>query len=289
MSDKYLAGWVLLFYLFFSLCIPLVRGEDSRDLCIDMSTAYDQSFKWYNTNGSLPAYMGDHYLFSGGSTSNMYQDAISLVPIKVGKAFALSARISIHVGSESMSSRDEFAVFVTDDTKVFTGDEFGFVIRQDSASVYGYIQSPRLSEFFREFKLADVTIGREETYNLKAVYSVLDGRAIVRFFLNDVNVLVYDFPVMTDEELYLVVSSKKLSPQFIDTSRNYMKVYSACIVNLPALRLDETNQSLTQDSRDYKDELMLFTNIAILVVTFSSFIVVVRLFRMLRGLTYKSL
>ncbi len=287
MGDKYLAVLVLLSTILSYFFLPFAVGEETRDLCIDMSTAYDQGFKWYNTNGSLPAYMGDHYLFNGGKASNMYQDAVSLTSIKVGKAFALSARLSIHIGSKSTNPRDEFTIFVTDDTKVFTGDEFGFVVRQDTASLYGYLQSPRLYEFFKEFRLADLTIGKEESINLKAVYSEIDGRALIRFFVNDVNVLVHDFPVVTGENLYLVVSSKKLSPQSIDTSRNYMKVYSTCIVNLPASRIDITAQGLTQES-DYMYRLIVFTNIAILFVMLFMFLMMVRLSRQLRRLTDKS-
>ncbi len=288
MSDKYLAALVLLSTVLLSyFFLPLAVGEETRDLCIDMSTVYDQRFNWYNTNGSLPAYMGDHYLFNGGSTSNMYQDALSLASIKVGKAFALSARLSIHIGSESTSPRDEFAIFVTDDTKVFTGDEFGFVVRQDTASLYGYLQSPRFYEFFKEFKLADLTIGREETFNLKAVYSELDGRALIRFFVNDINVLVHDFPIVTGENLYLVISSKKLSPPSIDTSRNYMKVYSTCIVNLPAPRIDITGQDPTQES-DSMYQIIVFTNVAILIVLLSMFFMMVRLSRQFRRPASKS-
>ncbi len=287
MGAKYSAVLVLLSVFLISSFFPLVSGENSRDLCIDMSTAYDQGFKWYNTNGSLPAYMGDHYLFTGSSTTNMYQDAISLRSIKVGKAFALSATISIHIDSKSPSSRDEFAIFVTDDTKVFTGDEFGFVVRQDSASLYGYLQSPRLYEFFKEFKLAEIPVSKEMTYNLKAVYSELDGKAIVRFFINDVNVLVYDFPVVTDEDLYLVVSSKKLSTVVVDTSNNGMKVYSACIVNLPAPRIDSVDQNIAQE-RDYLNELIIFTNILVLIIVLLMLLIMLKISKTLRGLASRS-
>lgn len=287
MGYNYLAALFLLLVLFSSLFFPLVMGEDSRDLCIDMSTAYDQGFKWYNTNGDLPAYMGDHYLFTGSSASGMYQDAVSLSSIRVGKAFALSARVSIRIDSRSQSSRDEFAVFVTDDTKVFTGDEFGFVVRHDSASLYGYLQSPRLYEFFKEFKLADLAVGREETYNLKAVYSELNDGAIIRFFINDQNVMVYDFPVVTGEELYLVVSSKKLSPEVVDTSNNYMKVYSACVVNLPAPRTEGPSQGNVQENGPI-NELIIFTNTATFIVVFFSFIMLVWISRLLRRIESKS-
>lgn len=122
---------------------------------------------------------------------------------------------------------------------------------------------------------------------MKAVYSEIDGRAIIRFFVNDVNVLVHDFPIVTGENLYLVVSSKKLSPQSIDTSRNYMKVYSTCIVNLPVPRTDITNQSSTQKD-DYMYKLIVFTNIAILLVMLYMFFMMVRLSKLLKRLTYKS-
>lgn len=287
MITKASALLILLWMFSAALVSQSVVGGGSEDLCIDMNTAYDQGFKWYNTAGPLPAYMGDHYLFTGSSSTNMYQDAVSLRTIKVGKAFALSARVSIYIDSKSPSSRDEFAIFVSDDAKVFTGDEFGFVVRQDSASLFGYLQSPRLYEFFKEFKLADIQVGREETYNLKAVYSELDGRAIVRYFINDVNVLVYDFPVVTGEELYLIVSSKKLSDPSLDTSKNFMKVYSACVVNLPAPRIDVATNPASQVIDDF-NKIMVMTDLLTLMTLLVVFIVVLRIYRVVRNTPNKS-
>lgn len=287
MIAKASALLILLWVFSASVLTQSVVGDGSEDLCIDMSTAYDQGFKWYNTAGPLPAYMGDHYLFTGSSSTNMYQDAVSLRTIKVGKAFALSARVSIYIDSKSQSSRDEFAIFVSDDAKVFTGDEFGFVVRQDSTSLFGYLQSPRLYEFFKEFKLADVPVGREETYNLKAVYSELDERAIVRYFINDVNVLVYDFPVVTGEELYLIVSSKKVSDPSIDTSRNFMKVYSACVVNLPTPRIDVATNIGGQTIDDF-DKIMVMTDLLTLITLLVVLIVMLRIYRVVRSPPTKS-
>jgi len=56
---------------------------------------------------------------------------------------------------------------------------------------------------------------------------------VIRSSINDINVFTQDFPTISGEEFYLVISSKKLSPESVDASGNYMKVFSACIVNLP--------------------------------------------------------
>lgn len=242
-------------------------AEGQEDLCIDMGGAYDQNFKWYNTNGSLPKYMGDHYLFTGSNNTNMYQDAISIRSIKVGKAYALSTRVAINLQTLHDDDRDEFAIFVTDDIKVFTGDEFGFVFRIKSATLYGYIQSPRIPEFFLIFKISDVSIGQEKVYNLKAIYTELNGKAIVRFFVNDINIHTHDFPITSNEELYLVISSKKLSPLSIDTSNNYMRVYSACIVNLPVPRTDSVYQKNAQSKLEIDNYLPLTLVFAAMLIT----------------------
>ncbi|BAJ50264.1 hypothetical protein CSUB_C0403 [Candidatus Caldarchaeum subterraneum] len=241
----------------------VAHGEDQpRELCLDLATAYDRNFKWYNTMGPQPVYNGDHYLFTGSRATNVYQDALATTSIEAGRTFALSTRISIYMENRSPSDRDEFAVFVTDDTKVFTGDEFGFVIRQKSSTINGYIQSPRIPEFFREFRLDDIPLGVEKTYTLKAVYSEVDDETIIRFFVNDVNVLTYGYPKVTGENFYLVISSKKLSPENVDTSGNYVKVFSACIVNLPPQRADNTTQTSPQQSSTPEQKYILIMLIA---------------------------
>ncbi|MEM4281805.1 MAG: hypothetical protein QW470_06870 [Candidatus Caldarchaeum sp.] len=280
MSKQMRSSAILVVLAFVFLLFQQAASQDLKSLCLDFSTAYDQRFKWYNTNGSLPIYKNDHYVFTGSKTTNMYQDAVSTKSIKAGEAFAVSARVSIKIDSKSSSYRDEFAVFVSDDTKVFTGDEFGFVVRQDSATVLGYLQSPRLPEFFREFKLDSLPIGVEKTYSLKAVYSELAGKAVVRFFVNDINVLTYDFPIVSGEELYLVISSKKASGPEVDTSNNHMKVYSACIVNLPVPRADTVIQS-NSDEKNFSD-ISIFTNTATLVVMFVLALVVLKLYKSLK-------
>jgi len=237
MNKKYVKLLVFTSMIVLAMVLPsaaqLAMGQEPKDLCLDTSTAYDQNFKWYNTDGPLPSYVEGHYIFSGGKSSSMYQDALSLKSVKVGESFALSAKISVKIDTLSTSSRDEFSVFITDDTKVFTGDEFGFVIQQDGPALFAYLQSPRTTEFFKIFKLDSIPMGQEKTYTLKAVYSEMNGRAIVRFFVNDILALTHDFPLVSDHEFYLVISSKKLSESELDTSRNTMRVYSACIVNLP--------------------------------------------------------
>lgn len=266
--NTYILVLVIVTLLFPLPCLQFTAYAESReDLCIDMSKAYDQNFKWYNTNGSLPQYMGDYYLFTGGKGTNMYQDAISIRSIKVGKAYALSARVAINLQTLHDDDRDEFAIFVTDDTKVFTGDEFGFVFRIKSAALYGYIQSPRIPEFFLIFKISNVPIGQENVYNLKAVYTELNNKAIVRFFVNDINIYTHDFPITSNEELYLVISSKKLSPPSIDTSNNYMKVYSACIVNLPVPRVDSTYQDNVQTKLEVDIHLLLTLVLVTMLIT----------------------
>lgn len=216
-------------------------------LCLDTTSAYDRNFKWYNTMGPLPLFAGDHYVFTGSRATDVYQDALSLEAVTAGRTFALTARINIYIENPSASDRDEFAIFVTDDTRVFTGDEFGFVIRQRSPAIYAYIQSPRIAEFFKEFRIEDLPGKTGKTYTLKAVYSEMGDKGLIRFFINDIVVLVTDYPKIYGENFYLVISSKKLSPENIDTSKNYMKVYSACIVNLPPQRVEDVaTKSTTQ-------------------------------------------
>jgi hypothetical protein len=239
--------------------MPVARGDSQlKDLCLGMTTAYDQNFKWYTTAGPLPSFNGDHYVFTGSSASNVYQDALSLKAVEAGKTFALSARISVYIENPSQSDRDEFAIFITDDTRVFTGDEFGFVIRQKSSTINGYIQSPRIPEFFKEFKLENIPIGVEKAYTIKAVYSEVNNKGIVRFFINDINVFTQDFPIISGEEFYLVISSKKLSPETVDTSGNYMKVFSTCIVNLSPQRADgAAGETASQNISPSTEQIML--------------------------------
>lgn len=241
---------MLLLLITFILLPSIYGANQPADLCLDLTTAYDQNFKWYNTNGSLPAYHADHYLFTGSKFTNVYQDALSLKSIEAGKTFALSARVSVYIENLSASDRDEFAVFITDDTRVFTGDEFGFVVRQSSSTINGYIQSPRIPEFFKEFKLESIPVGSERTYTLKAVYAEIGDKGVIRFFINDISVFVHDFPKISGEKFYLVISSKKLSPTSIDTSRNYMKAYSACMINLPIQRADENPDASAHQQAD---------------------------------------
>jgi len=253
------ARLILLLALSLLIIMPMAHGDNQlRDLCLDTTTAYDRNFKWYNTAGPLPSFNGDHYVFTGSSASNVYQDALSLKAIEAGKTFALSARISLYIENPSQSDRDEFAIFVTDDTRVFTGDEFGFVIRQKSSTINGYIQSPRIPEFFKEFRLENIPIGVEKTYTLKAIYSEVNNRGVIRFFINDINVFTQDFPIISGEEFYLVISSKKLSPESVDTSGNYMKIFSACMVNLPPQRADNIAQeTFSQNGSQYMEQMML--------------------------------
>jgi hypothetical protein len=82
------------------LSLAVTAGQSVEDSCIDFSTPYDQNFKWYNTNGSLPEYHGDHYLFSGGKTANAYQDAVSRKSIRVGSAFASRLGLKSHSTQE---------------------------------------------------------------------------------------------------------------------------------------------------------------------------------------------
>lgn len=277
---------ITLLTLSFLITMPLAHGDSQlKDLCLDMTTAYDQSFKWYNTAGPLPSYNGDHYIFTGSSASNVYQDALSLKSVEAGKTFALSTRVSIYIANPSQSDRDEFAIFVTDDTMVFTGDEFGFVIRQKSSTINGYIQSPRIPEFFKEFRLESIPIGVEKTYTLKAVYSEINNRGIIRFFINDINVFTHDFPIISGEKFYLVISSKKLSPESVDTSGNYMKVFSACMVNLPPQRANSIIQETSsQNEFSSMEQLMLIALVLNSVMLVTLAIVLLVLARRLKQL-----
>jgi len=232
------------------LSLAVTAGQSVEDSCIDLSTPYDQNFKWYNTNGSLPEYHGDHYVFSGGKTANAYQDAVSRKSIKVGSAFALSVRLEASFSTRAPTDRDEFAVFVTDDTKVFTGDEFGFVIRQGSMVLNGYVQSPRTREYFKEFRLDSLEPGVSKSYVLKAVYSEVEGEGLVRFFVNDILVASHDYLIVSGKDFYLVLSMKKLSAPQHDTSENKVKIYSACIVNLQQQPLDIHKNTATQQGND---------------------------------------
>ena len=232
------------------LSLAVTAGQSVEDSCIDFSTPYDQNFKWYNTNGSLPEYHGDHYLFSVGKTANAYQDAVSRKSIKVGSAFALSVRLEVSFNTRTPTDRDEFAVFVTDDTKVFTGDEFGFVLRQGSLVLNGYIQSPRTREYFKEFRLDRLEPGVSKTYVLKAVYSEVEGEGLVRFFVNDILVASHAYPIVSGKDFYLVLSMKKLSAPQHDTSENRVKIYSACIVNLQHQPTDIHKNTVTQQGTD---------------------------------------
>jgi len=272
---------LLLSFAFFTMVYP-ANGQEAKDLCIDMSTAYDQKFKWYNTDGQLPSYVDGHYIFSGGKSSSMYQDALSLMSIRVGESFALSARISVKIDTLSPSRRDEFSIFITDDTRVFTGDEFGFIIRQDVPALLGYLQSPRMMDFFKEFKLESISLGEEKTYTVKAVYSEINGKAIVRFFVNDIQALTYDFPLVAGHEFYLVVSSKKLSSPEIDTSKNSLKVYSACIVNLPVAEIPSTTE-IGKTSVESSTQTLI--NIITMVFSAALLITTINLYIKLRKLT----
>jgi hypothetical protein len=280
------ARLILLFVISLLIIMPIVHGDGQfKDLCLDMTTAYDRNFKWYNTAGPLPSFNGNHYVFTGSSASNVYQDALSLKTIEAGKTFVLSARISVYIGSQSQNDRDEFAIFVTDDTRVFTGDEFGFVIRQKSSTINGYVQSPRIPEFFKEFKLEKIPIGAEKAYTLKAVYSEVNNRGVIRFFINDINVFTQDFPIISGEEFYLVISSKKLSSESVDTSSNYMKVFSACMINLPPQRADTAAQeTFPRNESQSMEQMMLMVltlNSAVLIILAIALLVLIRRLRKL--------
>jgi hypothetical protein len=215
------------------LPIVVTSGQSVEALCLDFSQPYDMNFKWYNTNGSLPEYRGDHYLFFGGSTTNAYQDAVSKKSLRVGSTFNLSVKLEVYFNTQAFTDRDEFAVFVAEDTEFYKGDEFGFVIRQRSMVLNGYIQSPRTREYFKEFRLDSLELGLSKSYVLKAVYSEVEGKGLVRFFVNDILVASQEYPIVSGKDFYLVLSMKKLSPPQYDTSANQVRVYGACLANLP--------------------------------------------------------
>jgi hypothetical protein len=184
-------------------------------------------FHRYNTNGTVSNVVGDSATFFGGNTTDMYSDMVSYRSINANKTLILHADLSVDINNFSNTAEDQFAVFATDDITKYKSDEFGFLVPENSATLYAYVQSPQIPDFFIWKPLVETN--HMEPHSYQAVYNNENATQYVDFFVDGQLVWSTNYPDISGNNFHMVLTSHKVSSEVIDLSRNMMVAENASL------------------------------------------------------------